>query len=190
MIFNTHILLASKSPRRAEILKNAGLPYTIINLNCDENYPKNTAAADVAQYIAVKKMKAIEININKNQIVLTADTVVVLDNKIYEKAGNLAEAKKMLLELSGRVHTVMTGVCIKTLTQTIEFTEKSEVQFRILSNEAIDYYLANFNVLDKAGAYGIQEGIGLYAVERIAGCYFNVMGLPINQILKNLEHRL
>ena len=159
------ILLASKSPRRKEILQQSGIPFNLAN----------------------KKAQAVEIKIENQQIILTCDTVVVTNNEILNKPADQSEAVKMLSKLSNTTHQVITGVCLKSNLKTHLFSDTTTVTFKELSSEEINYYIEKFNPLDKAGAYGIQEWIGLIGVTEINGSYHNVVGLPINKIYEALN---
>lgn len=183
-----HILLASKSPRRRELLSNLRVPFNCINLGgIDETYPEDMPADEVPQFLANKKADAYIGNINTNEMVITADTLVIKGDKIYGKPKNQEEALSMLGELSGEVHKVISGVCILTKDRRTSFTSETEVKFANLNDEDIRYYIENYLPLDKAGAYGIQEWIGCVAVEWIKGSFYNVMGLPVHRLYQELK---
>lgn len=183
-----HILLASKSPRRRELLSDLRIPFSPISLGgIDESYPEDMPKTEVPQYIANKKADAYLENISGNEMIITADTLVIKDEKVYGKPKNCSEAVQMLKELSGKVHTVITGVCILTADRRTSFTSETEVKFAELSEEDITYYEQNYLPLDKAGAYGIQEWIGCIAVEWINGSFYNVMGLPVHRLYQELK---
>ncbi len=183
-----HILLASKSPRRRELLSNLRVPFNCISLGgIDETYPKDMPANEVPQFLANKKADAYISNINTNEMVITADTLVIKGDKIYGKPKNQEEALSMLGELSGEVHKVISGVCILTKDRRTSFTSETEVKFANLNDEDIRYYIENYLPLDKAGAYGIQEWIGCVAVEWIKGSFYNVMGLPVHRLYQELK---
>lgn len=183
-----HILLASKSPRRRELLSNLRVPFNCINLGgIDETYPEDMPADEVPQFLANKKADAYIGNINTNEMVITADTLVIKGDKIYGKPKNQEEALSMLRELSGEVHKVISGVCILTKDRRTSFTSETEVKFANLNDEDIRYYIENYLPLDKAGAYGIQEWIGCVAVEWIKGSFYNVMGLPVHRLYQELK---
>ena len=181
------ILLASKSPRRKEILQQSGIPFKLISIEVDETYPYTLSKSKVAEYLANKKAQAVEIKIENHQIILTCDTVVVTNNEILNKPADQSEAVKMLSKLSNTTHQVITGVCLKSNLKTHLFSDTTTVTFKELSSEEINYYIEKFNPLDKAGAYGIQEWIGLIGVTEINGSYHNVVGLPINKIYEELN---
>ena len=183
-----HILLASKSPRRRELLSNLRVPFNCISLGgIDETYPEEMPADEVPQFLANKKADAYIGNIKTNEMVITADTLVIKGDKIYGKPKNQEEALSMLGELSGEVHKVISGVCILTKDRRTSFTSETEVKFANLNDEDIRYYIENYLPLDKAGAYGIQEWIGCVAVEWIKGSFYNVMGLPVHRLYQELK---
>lgn len=185
MNFTKTLILASKSPRRQALLKEAGFQFTVKTQDTDETYPSGLEAKDVASYIATQKALALKDHI-QHEILLAADTVVRIDQKILGKPQDKNHAREMLSALSGKPHHVTTGVCLLTKDQKIVFDETTEVHFRSLSNREIDYYIDRYKPFDKAGAYGIQEWIGMVAVEKIVGSYFNVMGLPVHAVYRNL----
>lgn len=183
-----HILLASKSPRRRELLSELRIPFSPISLGgIDESYPDSLPKKDVPQYLADRKADAYLSIIKDNEMVITADTLVIKDNKIYGKPKSEQDAFDMLMELSDSTHLVVTGVCIVTKERRISFTSTTEVHFSSISEEDANYYIENFQPYDKAGSYGIQEWIGCVAVDSIKGSFYNVMGLPIHQLYKELK---
>jgi septum formation protein len=171
------IILFSKSPRRQELLKLMGLNFRVMTKDVDESYPENLSPTEVAEYIATKKAKAFDSEIN-DEILITADTIVAIDNEILGKPVDAADAFRMLKLLSGRAHDVHTGVALLHQHNVVSFVDTTKVYFRELSDDEINYYIENYQPYDKAGAYGIQEWIGLTAVTRLEGSYTNVMGLP------------
>ncbi len=183
-----NIILASKSPRRAQLLSEMGLNFSIGNKKgVAEVFPDNLGNKKVAKYLAELKTKTYEEELKKdNNLIITADTIVCLENKILGKPKDRQNAIKMLQKLSGKKHKVITGVCIKTNCKAVSFTASTKVFFNTLSNEEITYYINNYKPYDKAGAYGIQEWIGMAAIEKIEGSYFNVVGLPIHKLYKYL----
>lgn len=184
-----NILLASKSPRRRELLSALRIPFHCISIGgIDESYPDNMPRTEVPGYLANKKADAYLNELNGNDMIITADTLVIKGDKIYGKPHDAKEAYDMLRELSGCIHKVVTGVCILTDNQRTSFTTETEVKFTDLADDDINYYIENFMPFDKAGAYGIQEWIGCVAVEWINGSYYNVMGLPVHRLYKELEH--
>jgi septum formation protein len=176
-----NIILASQSPRRKELLALLDLEFTVEVREVDEVFPDNIDVTEVAEYLAKLKASAFT-NITDEQLIITADTVVVLDNKILGKPKNKAEATQMLQSLSNRSHRVITGVCIKTCDKTISFSNTTKVYFKELTASEIDYYIENYKPFDKAGSYGIQEWIGAIGITKIEGSYFNVVGLPIQEL--------
>lgn len=189
MEFNYKFILASNSPRRRELLSGLDLDYEVVVIpDIDESYPDNLEKRQVAQYIAKKKACSYGEYLKDNTLVITADTVVILDNKIFGKPANESCAKQMLRELSGRTHQVVTGVCLTTADKEHSFSVTSEVRFATLTESEIEYYVTRYKPMDKAGAYGIQEWIGFVAVEFISGSYYNVMGLPIQRLYRELKN--
>jgi septum formation protein len=184
---NYQIILASQSPRRQQLLKELGLNFTIDVREVDEVYPMHLQREEIPVYLAQLKAKAFENNISGNQLVITADTIVWLNNQVLGKPVDFNDAFKMLQTLSGNTHTVYTGVCLKSLTKETTFWAKTNVHFKQLSDDEITYYLNTHKPYDKAGAYGIQEWIGYIGIEHIEGSYFNVMGLPVQKIYEHLK---
>lgn len=182
------IILASNSPRRKELLSGLDINYRVLTLpDLDESYPLSLQGEDIAVYIAKEKAGAYSHLLQGNTLLITADTIVLLDGKVYGKPIDADDAKRMLGELSGHTHQVITGVCITTKEKQQSFAVTSEVRFAILNDSEIDYYVDTYQPFDKAGAYGIQEWIGYIAVEHINGSYFNVMGLPIQRLYQELK---
>ncbi|NLY23471.1 MAG: septum formation protein Maf [Bacteroidales bacterium] len=182
------IILASNSPRRKELLTGIDLSYEIRILpDIDESYPEALPHEEVAAYIACKKATAYLSELKEDELLITADTIVLLDGMILGKPADIDEAREMLLTLSGQTHRVITGVCLTSPLKQISFTDMAYVTFGTLTAEEIDYYISEYSPLDKAGAYGVQEWIGYVAVERIEGSYFNVMGLPIFKVYRELK---
>ncbi|MEL6392048.1 MAG: Maf family nucleotide pyrophosphatase [Bacteroidota bacterium] len=181
------IVLASKSPRRSELLTRAGLPFRLQTKEVEEIYPEELPALEVAPYLARLKAHAcIDFLQNENEVLLTADSVVVLDDIIYGKPRDRAHAQETLRKLSGRMHTVVTGICLKTPKREMVRSAQAQVYFDVLSDEEIDYYIDRYQPYDKAGAYAIQEWIGLCKVRRIEGTYDNIMGLPVSLVYEGL----
>jgi septum formation protein len=180
------IILASQSPRRKELLSLLDLDFTVEVKSVDEIFPSDLKTTDVAGYLAKLKASAFK-TILKEQIIITADTVVILDDKILGKPKNEVESKTMLQSLSNRKHEVITGVCLKSATKTHTFSCTTNVFFKELSNAEIDYYIENYKPYDKAGSYGIQEWIGAIGITKIEGSYFNVVGLPIQELNEQLK---
>lgn len=179
------IILASNSPRRKELLNQLGLDFEVrVMKGIDESYPDNLPSKDVAVYIASKKSSAY--SIAPDEILITADTIVVVGQDILGKPHDREDACRMLREISGKTHHVITGVCIRTAAQQSRFSVSTDVRFKNLSDGEIDFYVDHFKPYDKAGAYGIQEWIGLVGVESISGSFYNVMGLPVQRIYEEL----
>lgn len=182
------ILLASHSPRRKELLASLGLDFRVQTLpDIDESYPADLEGGEIARYIACGKAAAYRPMMKDNELIITADTIVYLDGKVYGKPSGKEEARQMLRELSGKTHHVFTGVCLLTQKSQRDFFADSLVTFAVLSEDEIDWYIEHYHPMDKAGAYGVQEWIGLIAVERIEGSYFNVMGLPVQRLYSELK---
>lgn len=183
-------ILASKSPRRQELMKLMGLDYELVLKEVDESYPDTLPLREVPVYIAEQKAKAFDGDAG-NAIVITADTIVLLGDQILGKPEGLAGAKAMLKQLSGNMHEVITGVALLTPKQgMITFSEVTKVYFNPLTTEQIEYYVDQYQPLDKAGSYGIQEWIGLIGIAKIEGSYTNVVGLPTERLYKELQQLL
>ncbi|MDR2086935.1 MAG: Maf-like protein [Dysgonamonadaceae bacterium] len=182
------IILASNSPRRKELLAGLDLEYEIKTLSgIDETYPDNLWKEEIPVYIARAKAAAYKEKIQENTLLITADTIVWLDGKVYGKPDGEAEAKEMLRTLSGKSHEVITGVCITSRKKQKTFYAVSQVTFAALDEKEIDYYIEKYNPYDKAGAYGVQEWIGYIGVESLNGSFYNVMGLPVRLLYKHLK---
>lgn len=185
---NHRLILASHSPRRRELLTGSGLPYTLADdYEVEEVYSTDTPAEQVPEYLSRLKSEAYPRPLEQNDILLTADTVVLAGGAILGKPRGREEATRMLRLLSGRSHTVITGVTIRSPRRQTDFSVRSEVRFRPLADEEIAYYVDAFRPFDKAGSYGIQEWIGYVAIESIEGSFYNVMGLPIQRVYTELE---
>ena len=181
------VILSSNSPRRKELFAGLGIGFEVrVISGIDESYPPGLPPNEVPLYIA--KEKAAAYDIAEGELVITADTVVIVDNDILGKPADEDEARRMLRKLSGRSHEVTTGVCLTTCNLQRSFAVTSEVTFKSLSEEEIDYYVRNYRPLDKAGAYGIQEWIGYIGVTSLRGSYFNVMGMPVQRIYEELRN--
>ena len=182
------VILASNSPRRKELLAGLGVDYEVRTLpDVDESYPETLQGADIPLYIAKEKADAYVAMMQPGELMLTADTIVWLDGKVLGKPQDKEDALQMLRTMSGRTHEVFTGVCITTTDWQRSFTAQTEVRFATLSEEEIAYYVDNFQPMDKAGAYGVQEWIGFIGVENISGSYYNIMGLPVQRIYNELK---
>ena len=188
-ITNYKVLLASNSPRRKELLQGIDIDFEIKVLpDIDESYPASLPVEEVAEFIAEKKASSYTNNLKEDELLITADTVVILDGAIFGKPNNKEEANAMLTALSGKAHRVISGVCLATLEKHISFSVTSEVLFSELSSEEIEYYIDRYSPFDKAGSYGIQEWIGYIGVEHLSGSYFNIMGLPIQRLYRELKN--
>jgi septum formation protein len=182
-----HIILASNSPRRRELLSGLDLEYEVKVLpDIEEGYPEGLSMEEIPRYIAAEKAAAYKDIIADNDLIITADTVVVLGDEVLGKPTDLDDARRMLRELSGKTHQVITGVYLMTKEKERGFSVVTDVTFKELSDEEIDYYVEKYRPLDKAGAYGIQEWIGYIGVTGLNGSYFNVMGLPVQRIYNEL----
>lgn len=181
------IILASNSPRRKELLAGLGVAYEVRTLpDVDESYPPELKGADIPQYISVEKANAYRTMLQPDELMITADTIVWIEGRVLGKPAGREEAMQMLRDMSGRTHEVFTGVCLTTTEWQRSFSAQTEVRFAELSEEEIAYYVDNYRPLDKAGAYGVQEWIGFIGVENIAGSYFNIMGLPVQRLYREL----
>jgi septum formation protein maf len=182
------ILLASNSPRRRELLAGLGVKYRVTSLpDVDESYPSSLQGEEIPLYISQLKADAYRSQMKPNTLLITADTIVWLDGKVYGKPHDEAEACEMLRALSGRTHTVITGVTLTSACRCKSFAVSTEVTFAALTDEEIGYYVSHYRPLDKAGAYGVQEWIGYIGVTGMNGSYYNVMGLPIQRLYTELK---
>ena len=187
-IFNKYkFVLASKSPRRQELLKGIVPEFDIMLRDTAESYPDTLQGAQIVEHLAKLKASAFEGELAENLLLITADTIVWVDNQVLGKPKNRTVAIEMLHQLSGRKHTVYTGVCLKTTQKERVFSAATDVYFRQLSDDEIAYYVDTYKPFDKAGSYGIQEWIGYVGIERIDGSYFNVMGLPVQRLYQELK---
>lgn len=182
------ILLASKSPRRREIMQLLKIPFTVVTIEgIDESYPPDMDPEKVSEFISKKKADAFTKIMNDDEMIITADTVVICEGKILGKPKDEEDAVKMLKFLSGKTHKVTTGVTIATKGKRESFSSESYVTFADLTEDEIRYYVDTYHPMDKAGAYGIQEWIGAVAVAKIDGSFYNVMGLPIHRLYQELK---
>lgn len=182
------IVLASNSPRRRELLAGLGLPFEVrVMADIDESYPADLPVGEVARYISGKKADAYRGSLADDELLITADTVVIVGDEILGKPVDEADATRMLRLISGRTHQVTTGVAILTTTQERRFAVTTDVTFRPLTDDEIHYYISRYKPFDKAGAYGIQEWIGYVGVTSLRGSYYNVMGLPVQRIYETLQ---
>lgn len=184
---NYRIILASRSPRRKQLLSELGVKFDIQIRDFDETYPANLSGAEIAEHVAYGKALSFKSAISDNEIVITADTIVWCNNKILGKPLNSDDAIRILKMISGNTHEVITGVCILSSLKEKIFSESTKVTFDTISEEEIKYYVDNYKPYDKAGAYGIQEWIGIAACSNIEGSYFNVVGLPVQRLYKELK---
>lgn len=182
------IILSSSSPRRKQLLEELGVKFKILTKEVKENYPGGFPIEKVPQYLSEIKAAAFHISeMKSNTIIITADTIVAIGNTILGKPMNLQDAVNILKKLSGKRHQVITGVTLRTIDKRNSFSVSTEVFFKNLTDDEINYYVDNFKPMDKAGAYGIQEWIGHAAIEKIEGSYFNVMGLPTHRLYEELN---
>ena len=181
------IILASKSPRRQQLLSDLGLKFTVRSMDVVEEFPEGLGMTEIPIYLAELKAEAFRRHLQENQLVITADTIVWLEGQVLGKPVDYADGFRMLSELSGKKHEVVTGVCLLSAKKKTSFFALTDVWFKSLSNEEIHYYLENYRPYDKAGAYGIQEWIGYVGINHIEGSFFNVMGLPIQSLYEQLK---
>jgi septum formation protein len=185
---NYRIILASRSPRRQQLLSELGLKFDIIVRDFTETYPEGLKGEDIAKYVAHEKAKSFMNEISDNEIVITADTIVWCNNRVLGKPLDPDDAIDILKIISGKTHEVITGVCLYSSFKERTFSVSTKVTFDTLSAEEISYYVDKFKPFDKAGAYGIQEWIGIIACSNIEGSYFNVVGLPVHRLYKELQN--
>lgn len=181
------IILASRSPRRQQLLRQLGLSFDVVIRDFDESYPEALSGKDIAEFISANKASSFRDELTGNDIVITADTIVWCDNKVLGKPVDLEDALKILMAISGNTHEVITGVSIISKTKEVSFSESTKVTFEEMMEEEMRFYAERFKPYDKAGAYGIQEWIGLAACSRIEGSYFNVVGLPVQRLYAELK---
>ena len=184
--FPYQIILGSNSPRRQELLKSLGFTFLNKPINADESFPATLQAEEICLYLAEKKADAYEEDLTENEILITADTIVWCEGKVFNKPANFVEGKKMLEALSGKMHEVFTGVCLKSGNKQTTFYDVSKVYFKKLKPEEIEYYLTNYNPYDKAGGYGVQDWLGYIGIDKIEGSFYNVMGLPVKELYEEL----
>ena len=188
---NRRLILASASPRRRELLASCDLNFVLAEkFECEECYPDDLKAEKVAEYLSQLKSNAYPHSLGEGDILLTADTVVIIGDKILGKPKDEKEAVEMIASLAGATHKVVTGVTLRSAEQTLSFSAESKVTFRRLEDEEIAYYVKKYRPMDKAGAYGIQEWIGYVGIEGIEGSFYNVMGLPVQKLYVALQHFL
>lgn len=180
-----NLLLASNSPRRKELLTQLGYQFDIVKIDVDESYPSDLKPDEIAEYVSAKKAKAFDVN--ENEILLTSDTIVALDQKILLKPKDENEAFEMIKSLSGKVHQVYTAFTLKAVDSEISKTSKTDVEFSEISDEEIKFYIKTYKPFDKAGSYGIQEWLGMAKVKNISGSFYSVMGLPVDLVYEELK---
>ena len=180
------IILGSNSPRRKELLQNLGYPFTTVNIDCPEIYPETLPISEIAGYLSELKSSAYK-TLKEGEVLITADTIVVLNEKVLGKPENESEAQQMLEALSGTTHQVYTGITIRTHLQTITETDVAKVEVENLTAAEIEYYIKTFKPFDKAGSYGIQEWLGMAKIKSITGSFFTIMGFPTHLVYKILK---
>ncbi len=183
---DTTLILGSKSPRRHQLLEALDIPFTVITKEVEETYPDDLEKEEIPVYLSELKAAAFADSLADNQLLITCDTVVFLHGELIGKPKDEEDAKAMLTKLSNETHEVISGVCLKSNSKQHSFYEKTRVHFNPLFPHEIDYYVNQYHPLDKAGSYGIQEWIGYIGVNKIEGCYYNVMGLPLQRLYKEL----
>lgn len=181
------IILASQSPRRRQILKDAGISFESRSKDTNEDFPSTLPKEEVPVFLAKKKAQAFLPELAQNDLLITADTVVIIEGEILNKPADREDAVRMLQKISGKMHEVVTGVCLTTQEKQVCISDLTKVYFLPLSQADIEYYVDNHKPFDKAGSYGIQEYIGYIGIEKIEGSYFNVMGLPIHRVIQELR---
>lgn len=182
-----NIILASRSPRRQQLLRELGLKFDVVIKDYEETFPEGLNGEEIARYVAFKKAASFENEISDNEIVIAADTIVWCNNKVLGKPVNQEDAFAILKEISGNTHEVITGVSLRSKSKELTFSDSTKVTFETFTDEEIYYYIDKFKPFDKAGAYGIQEWIGILACSHIDGSYFNVVGLPVQRLYKELQ---
>jgi len=184
---NYRIILASRSPRRQQLLRDLGLKFDVVFKDYTETFPESLGGEEIAKYVAHEKAVSFKNEISENEIVITADTIVWCNNKVLGKPLNSEDAIRILKEISGNTHEVITGVCLFSSFKEKTFSVSTKVTFDTLSGEEMNFYVDKYKPYDKAGAYGIQEWIGIAACSNIEGSYFNVVGLPVQRLYKELQ---
>lgn len=180
------ILLASQSPRRKELLSSLGFEFEVVKIDCEEILPEKIEIGEAAAYLSLLKANVYD-KLESNKVLITADTIVAIDNQILGKPKNEIEATEMLQKLSGRTHQVFTAITIKNSEKTITQTDVADVEFDEISNDEINYYIKNYKPFDKAGSYGIQEWLGMSKIKKITGSFYTIMGLPTHLVYKILK---
>ncbi len=182
-----HYILVSKSPRRVELLSGLGIPFTVMSADISEQFPSSLGMTEIPVYLAKQKADAVGMILTECDLLIAADTIVWLRREVLGKPVDEEDAKQMLRKLSGHTHQVVTGVCLKSLAKEKTFHVVTHVEFKELAEYEIDYYVRNFNPYDKAGAYGIQEWIGMAGITRVEGSYYNVVGLPVQRLYSEIR---
>jgi septum formation protein len=185
---NKKIILASKSPRRQELMKGLGLNFEVRTKDIEETYSADLRAEDVPVFLSEKKANEFLHELKSGEIIITSDTIVIHQGKILEKPRSKEEAHEMLRRLADSEHVVVTGVCIQSLEKKVVFSDLTLVEFSALTDEEIDFYIENYKPIDKAGSYGAQDWIGFVAIKKLTGSYFNVMGLPVHRVYAELKN--
>lgn len=185
---NIKIIIGSKSPRRQQLISGLGLDFEVRTKEVEEIYPENLPAHEVAEFLSKLKSSPLLETLGENEVLLTSDTTVIINDTVLGKPKDLEEAKTMIASLSNNDHEVVTGVCLSSKEKQVSFSVSTRVFFNALSQEEINYYVEKFHPLDKAGAYGIQEWIGQIGVQKIEGSYYNVVGLPIARVWAELKN--
>ncbi len=185
--FPEKFILASGSPRRKQLLSDLGLNFEVYQTNTDEDFSNNLIKQEIPLFLAEKKALSVPALLAENHTIIAADTIVWINDRVLNKPQNYKEAFEMISEISGNKHTVFTGVCLRKKNQIKTFFCATEVTFRNLIPEEINFYIENYKPYDKAGSYGAQDWIGLVGIEKLNGCYFNVMGLPVRDLYLQLQ---
>lgn len=186
IVNNFRIILASQSPRRQQLLSELGIKFDIVVMDYDESFPEGLGGTEIAHYVSEQKAGMFKKIIKENEIVIAADTIVWCNGHVLGKPADKEDARRILKEISGNTHEVITAVTLLSSSKKVTFSDSTKVTFEKLSPEEIDYYIDEFSPYDKAGAYGIQEWIGIAACSRIEGSYFNVVGLPVQKLYSEL----
>lgn len=185
-ILKMKLLLASQSPRRKELLAGLGFEFEVVKIDCEEIVPEHIGVGEAASYLSELKASAFR-DLGKGEVLLTADTVVAVDNQFLGKPKDAEEAEKMLKKLSGRSHQVYTGITVKTSEKTITETDVAEVEFDAITDDEVQFYIRHYRPFDKAGSYGIQEWLGMAKIKRMNGSFYTIMGLPTHLVYKILK---
>lgn len=187
MTLNKKIILASKSPRRQELIKGLELPFEVRTFEVDEDFPAHLKEEKIAEFLAHKKAAAYPLPIETDEVLITSDTIVWVNGHVLNKPESEQEAYNMLKEICGTTHTVYTGVCMRSIHREVVFSDRTDVSVKTLSDEEIWHYITVYKPFDRAGSYGIQDWFGYVAVEKIHGCFYNVMGLPVSKLYEELK---